>query len=52
MNFLAGIIFVAVEDEVLAFSVLQRIMQSKSQAQTIQSDIQESMRAPADCLAK
>lgn len=32
MNFLAGIIFVAVQDEVMAFSILQRIMQSKSQA--------------------
>ena len=29
MNFLVGIIFVAVQDEIMAFTILQRIMQSK-----------------------
>ena len=31
MNFLAGIIYVAVMDEVVAFAVMQRILQSKAQ---------------------
>lgn len=29
MNFLVGIIFTAVQDEVMAFSILEKLMQSK-----------------------
>ena len=32
MNFLVGLIYLAVQDEVITFSILQRIMQSKAQA--------------------
>ena len=31
MNFLTGLIFIAVQDEVIAFVILQRIMMSKQQ---------------------
>lgn len=40
MNFLAGLIFIAVQDEVIAFVILQRVMMSKQQAQELSKSIE------------
>ena len=45
MNFLVAVIYVAVQDEVVAFSVLQRIMQSKKEAQRINASLPKEMLA-------
>ena len=45
MNFLVAVIYVAVQDEVVAFSVLQRIMQSKKEAQRINASLPKEMIA-------
>ena len=45
MNFLVAVIYVAVQDEVVAFSVLQRIMQSKKEAQRIKASLPKEMIA-------
>lgn len=39
MNFLAGLIFVAVNDEVITFSILERILQSKQSAIETQTNV-------------
>ena len=39
MNFIVAVIYTAVQDEVVAFSILQRIMQSKKDAQLITASL-------------
>ena len=39
MNFIVAVIYTAVQDEVVAFSILQRIMQSKKDAQLINASV-------------
>lgn len=46
MNFIAASVFVAMQDEILAFAVLQRLMQSKSQAIVIQHSLPPALRMP------
>jgi len=37
MNFMVAIIFVAVQDEVIAFTILQRLMTSKYEARQLRA---------------
>lgn len=39
MNFIVGIIYTAVHDEVAAFAIMQRIMQSKAMAADHQKEL-------------
>jgi hypothetical protein len=50
MNFLAGIIFTAVNEEVAAFAIMQRIMQSKAMAVMIQSELPDEIKFSAHAL--
>ena len=43
MNFIAAVIYTAVQDEVVAFSILQNIMQSKQEAQRALKKIELSL---------
>lgn len=52
MNFLIAIIFVAVQDEVVAFSILQKIMQSRSEAIQLNSVLPDSQKVPEETLKK
>lgn len=52
MNFLVGIIFISVKDEVLAFTLLLRIMQSRNDAVFINSTLPEAHQVPLDTFKK
>ena len=52
MNFIAAILYVAVQDEVLAFSIMQRLMQSKQQAHQIEAQLRANNIRQAKNLAQ
>ena len=41
MNFMVAIIYVAVQDEVIAFTILQRLMTSKYEARQLKAKLPE-----------